>query len=331
MRARPVTEPAAAARSASPARPARGAPRVLHEHERRVGEPDAAAGALEQRTPASRSRIASCWETADGVNCSASATAAIVPRSCSSWRRRSRRRSSIQERCYCFCTRNPNRSLTARSDGPCPPPEPSVSPPPPRSARWRCSASSPTTRARRWARCSRPLRARRGAVLAAPPRRRRGAGAPAPDARDAARPRAGRRLARAGRRYFAALERIDASLLSLLVYTFPVIVTVAAIALGREGRRPPVALALASGGLVLVLAGAGQALDPLGAALGLGRSVCTAPTSSSASAPRRVRPLVLGGARLHRRGAGLALTLARRADPGRPHHRRLGLARRRWR
>ena len=36
--------------------------------------------------------------------------------------------------------------------------------------------------------------------------------------------------------YFAALERVDASLLGLLVYTFPVIVTVAAIALGREQR-----------------------------------------------------------------------------------------------
>src|SRR5829696_4972504 len=40
--------------------------------------------------------------------------------------------------------------------------------------------------------------------------------------------------------YFAALERIDASLLSLLLYTFPAIVAVAAIGLGRErvdGRR----------------------------------------------------------------------------------------------
>ena len=34
--------------------------------------------------------------------------------------------------------------------------------------------------------------------------------------------------------YFAALERIDASLLSLLVYTFPAIVAVSAIALRRE-------------------------------------------------------------------------------------------------
>ena len=48
--------------------------------------------------------------------------------------------------------------------------------------------------------------------------------------------------------YFAALERIDASLLSLLVFTFPVIVAVAAVALGRERltRRRAVALAISS-------------------------------------------------------------------------------------
>ena len=34
--------------------------------------------------------------------------------------------------------------------------------------------------------------------------------------------------------YFAALDRIDASLLALLLYTFPAIVAVAAIVLGRE-------------------------------------------------------------------------------------------------
>src|SRR5215218_3127104 len=34
--------------------------------------------------------------------------------------------------------------------------------------------------------------------------------------------------------YFAALERVDASLLALLVYTFPAIVAAAAIAFGRE-------------------------------------------------------------------------------------------------
>ena len=76
--------------------------------------------------------------------------------------------------------------------------------------------------------------------------------------------------------YFAALERIDASLLSLLLYTFPAIVAVAAVALGREriDARRVAALGLALGGLVLVVAGAGAgALDPLGAALGLGAAV----------------------------------------------------------
>ena len=76
--------------------------------------------------------------------------------------------------------------------------------------------------------------------------------------------------------YFAALQRIDASLLSLLLYTFPAMVAAAAIALGRErldGRRL-LALALASSGLVLVVAGAGTgALDPLGAALAVAAAV----------------------------------------------------------
>ena len=66
--------------------------------------------------------------------------------------------------------------------------------------------------------------------------------------------------------YFAALERLDASLLSLLIYTYPVMVTVAAVVLGREraSRRTAVALACASGGLVLVLAGAAGSLDAVG-------------------------------------------------------------------
>jgi drug/metabolite transporter (DMT)-like permease len=76
--------------------------------------------------------------------------------------------------------------------------------------------------------------------------------------------------------YFTALDRIDASLLSLLCYTFPAIVAVAAVALGRErfDRRKTLALCLASGGLVLVVASAGTgALDPLGTALGLATAV----------------------------------------------------------
>src|SRR3954463_286046 len=72
--------------------------------------------------------------------------------------------------------------------------------------------------------------------------------------------------------FFAALTRIDASLLSLMLYTYPTIVAVAAVALGREriDRRRVAALALASAGLVCVVAGAGTgAIDAVGAVLGL--------------------------------------------------------------
>ena len=49
----------------------------------------------EQGTPTSRSRIASCWDTEDGLNRSAAATSASVPRSASSFSSRSRRTSYI--------------------------------------------------------------------------------------------------------------------------------------------------------------------------------------------------------------------------------------------
>ena len=111
--------------------------------------------------------------------------------------------------------------------------------------------------------------------------------------------------------YFAALDRLDASLLSLLVYTFPAMVTVAAIALGREraSRRSGVALALSSGGLVLVLAGATSgALDPLGAVLGLSAAIVyTAYVLTSAGIVQRVEPLVLSA--LVCTGAATTLTL----------------------
>jgi drug/metabolite transporter (DMT)-like permease len=110
--------------------------------------------------------------------------------------------------------------------------------------------------------------------------------------------------------YFAALERIDASLLSLLLYTFPTIVAAAAVALGRErvDRRRMAALALASGGLVLVLAGAGRgALDPLGAALGLAAAaVYSAYILVSDGIVGRIRPRVLSA--LVCTGAAASLT-----------------------
>src|SRR3954467_9941644 len=71
--------------------------------------------------------------------------------------------------------------------------------------------------------------------------------------------------------YFLALERMDASVLSLILYSYPALVTGAAILLRRESasRRRLVALVTASGGLVLVLAGAGVgSLDLAGGACG---------------------------------------------------------------
>jgi drug/metabolite transporter (DMT)-like permease len=111
--------------------------------------------------------------------------------------------------------------------------------------------------------------------------------------------------------YFAALERIDASLLSLLLYTFPTLVAAAAVALGRErmdGRRL-IALAFASGGLILVVAGAGTgSLDPTGAALGLAAAVVySAYILVSDGLVGRMRPDVLTA--LVCTGAALPLTL----------------------
>jgi drug/metabolite transporter (DMT)-like permease len=76
--------------------------------------------------------------------------------------------------------------------------------------------------------------------------------------------------------YFSALQRIDASLLALVLYTFPAMVAAAAIALGRErvDGRKLVALTMASGGLSFVVAGAGAgALEPVGVALALAAAV----------------------------------------------------------
>jgi drug/metabolite transporter (DMT)-like permease len=94
--------------------------------------------------------------------------------------------------------------------------------------------------------------------------------------------------------FFAALERIDASLLSLLLYTFPAIVAAAAVALGRDqlDARRLAALGLASGGLLLVLAGAGAgALNGAGVALGLGAAVIySAYMLASERIAGRIRP-----------------------------------------
>ena len=169
-----------------------------------------------------------------------------------------------------------------------------------RSARWASSAGSPTRTGRPSARCWPfasywPLRcsgrwwSRAALPLSC-------AGSAAATWSSALALGGGIYAAQAGG-YFAALERVDPSLLALLLYTFPAIVAVAAIALGREraDRRRMAALGLVSGGLVLVLASSGAASgDPLGAALGLATAVVySVYILAGEGIARRVPPLVL--------------------------------------
>jgi drug/metabolite transporter (DMT)-like permease len=116
--------------------------------------------------------------------------------------------------------------------------------------------------------------------------------------------------------YFAALQRIDPGLLSILLYTFPTMVTVAAIALGRErfsGRRA-VALVIASSGLVLVVAGAGAgAIEPAGAALGLSAAaIYSTYILSSQGIAGRLDPFLLSA--LVCTGAAITLTAVGAVD-----------------
>ena len=110
--------------------------------------------------------------------------------------------------------------------------------------------------------------------------------------------------------YFAALDRIDASLLSLVLYTFPIMVAVAAVAIGREqvDRRKVVALVVSLGGLALVVAGAGTgALDPLGISLTLlSASIYAAYILLSDGLTKRLSPQLLTA--LVCTGAALPLT-----------------------
>jgi drug/metabolite transporter (DMT)-like permease len=76
--------------------------------------------------------------------------------------------------------------------------------------------------------------------------------------------------------YFSALQRMDASLLSLILYTYPGLVTVGAVLLGRDWLTPRrwFALVVAFGGTLLVLLGAGGiSFDPVGAALAFGSAL----------------------------------------------------------
>jgi drug/metabolite transporter (DMT)-like permease len=76
--------------------------------------------------------------------------------------------------------------------------------------------------------------------------------------------------------FFSALERIDASLVALVLYTYPALVTLAAVLLGRDRLTPArsAALLVASFGTLLVLVGAGGLrFDPIGVAMAFGAAV----------------------------------------------------------
>ncbi|MEV6846794.1 DMT family transporter [Actinoplanes sp. NPDC051411] len=96
--------------------------------------------------------------------------------------------------------------------------------------------------------------------------------------------------------FFSALQRMDASVLSLILYTYPILVTVGAVLLGRERltRRRLAALLAASAGTLLVLAGAGGALRPAGALMAVGAAVTyTVYILVADTVVDRVPPLVL--------------------------------------
>jgi drug/metabolite transporter (DMT)-like permease len=112
--------------------------------------------------------------------------------------------------------------------------------------------------------------------------------------------------------YVVALEHLDASLLSLILYTFPAIVTVGAVALGRErlDRRRVLALVLVSTGLALVLGTVGAThVSGGGVALGLGAALTySVYILTSDGVASRVPPLTL--AALVCTGAASSLTIA---------------------
>lgn len=105
--------------------------------------------------------------------------------------------------------------------------------------------------------------------------------------------------------FFAALQRLDASLLALVLYTYPAWVMLGSFALGREHptRRRVLALGLSSAGLVVLLAGASAgAVDPAGVAMGIGASlaytvyILVADRASLEIAPLALTALVCAGA-----------------------------------
>lgn len=112
--------------------------------------------------------------------------------------------------------------------------------------------------------------------------------------------------------YFSALTRIDASLTALVLYTYPVLVTLGAVLIGRERltTRRVLALVAATAGTVLVLVGVGRLrFDLLGVGLAFGGAVTyTVYILVSDTVVNRLPPVVLTTLVM----AGAAVTLGGR-------------------
>lgn len=105
--------------------------------------------------------------------------------------------------------------------------------------------------------------------------------------------------------YFTALQHLSASMTALLLYTYPAMVYVAAVALGRERASAAKvgALALAALGLILVLLGGGGGqLDTVGVLLAFGAAlayttyILVADTVVSGADPFALTAIVATGA-----------------------------------
>ncbi|WP_148575574.1 DMT family transporter [Nocardioides caldifontis] len=114
--------------------------------------------------------------------------------------------------------------------------------------------------------------------------------------------------------FFSALDRVDAPMVSLVLYTYPALVTVAAVLLGRERLSGPrvAALVAASAGTLLVLVGAGAVgFEAAGVAFAFGAAltytvyILVADTTVHQLHPIPLSALVMTGA-----AAALALRAA---------------------
>jgi drug/metabolite transporter (DMT)-like permease len=110
--------------------------------------------------------------------------------------------------------------------------------------------------------------------------------------------------------FSASLARLDAGLVDLLLFTYPALVMLGAVALRRErwsGRRA-LALGTAAAGTTLVLLGGVSGIDPLGVVLALGSAVAySGYILASAGQLERTDPFLLTA--LITTGAAVTLTV----------------------